>query len=43
MDSAGLLPSNLAIGFNGYDSNDRQLLTQASYAEIHALIQLAKN
>ena len=42
MDEDGLLPSNPVKGFNGYDSNDRQLLTQASFAEIHALIQLAK-
>lgn len=42
MDKDGLLPSNPAKGFNGYDSNDRQLLTQASFAEIHALLQLTK-
>ena len=33
---------NSGKGFNGYDSNDRQLLTQASFAEIHALLQITK-
>lgn len=39
-DQDGLLPSNPAAGFHGYDGTDRQLLTQAAIAEIYALLAL---
>jgi hypothetical protein len=41
-DKDGMLPGNPAAGFQEYDTNDRQLLTQAAYAEISALLQLAE-
>lgn len=40
MDNNGMLPSNLATGFNDNYSEDRQLLTQSAYAEMYALLAL---
>jgi len=39
-DVNGMLPSNLAAGFNDNYAEDRQLLTQAAYAEMYALLAL---
>lgn len=40
MDGNGMLPSNLAAGFNDNYTEDRQLLTQSAYAEMYALLAL---
>jgi hypothetical protein len=40
MDNNGMLPSNLATGFNDNYADDRQLLTQSAYAEMYALLAL---
>ncbi|MDF2543892.1 MAG: hypothetical protein K0S47_3610 [Herbinix sp.] len=40
MNYYGMLPSNLATGFNANYAEDRQLLTQSAYAEMYALLAL---
>ena len=40
MDKNGMLPSNLAAGFNDNYAEDRQQLTQSAYAEMYALLAL---
>jgi uncharacterized protein YyaL (SSP411 family) len=40
MDDNGMLPSNVATGFNDNYAEDRQLLTQSAYAEMYALLAL---
>ena len=39
-DNNGMLPGNLGTGFNDNYAEDRQLLTQAAYAEMYALLAL---
>lgn len=40
MNENGMLPGNLATGFNDNYAEDRQLLTQSAYAEMYALLSL---